>query len=407
MALFEYHGRDANGKEMSGKLVAESVAAVAEQLLKYSITPTTIHEVKKKRSFFKLLNVNILPAKVKRDDVIIFCRQMYILIKAGVPLLKTLERLKDTMGHSPLADVLGGVVESISSGQTFAAALRKYPEVFQPIFVSAIDAGENSGQLEESFLQLANYLELEASTIKQIKTATRYPVIVLSVLAIAFSVINFFVVPAFAQMFKQFGSDLPLPTRILIGTSNFFLNHWLFMLIVIIFLCVSFHYFLKTARGPYIFDRLKLKIPVVGSLINRIVLSRFSRSLAMVVQTGVPLIQGVSLVANAVGNEFVKERILTMGDGIKRGESLTQTAINTKLFSPLVIQMLSVGEETGEVEKLLIQVAEFYEREVDYNVKRLNDLLQPILLLVMAVVVLMLALGVFLPMWDMVSFAAK
>ncbi len=408
MAVFEYHGRDATGKRMSGKLAAASAEAVAEQLLKYSITPTSIVRIsKEKSSLFQSLNINFFRPKVKNEELIIFCRQMYILTKAGVSLINTLERLKETMHGTALADVLQGLVDTISSGQSFTSALQKYPNVFKPIFIGAVDAGENSGQLEQSFSQLADYLELEAITFRQLKAATRYPMIVLTILAIAFSIINFFVVPAFAQLFKQFKAELPLPTRLLIGVSNFFIAHWLFLLVTVLLIIFGVRYFLKTERGPYVWDRLQLKIPIIGSLLKRIILSRFARSFAMVMQTGVPLIKGVELVANAIGNRYIQERILTMCDAIKRGESLTKTAINTKLFSPLVIQMLSIGEETGEMEKLLLQVAEFYEREVEYDIKRLNDLLQPIMLIIMAVFVLIFALGVFLPMWNMIGFAKR
>lgn len=405
MAVFEYYGRDAQGKSQRGKLSAASVSAVANQLLKHNIMPISIQEIKSRRSLFKFLDKKLFPHKVKTEELIIFCRQMYTLTNAGVPILKGLARLKESVRSQALAEVLQGVLGTISSGQSFTAALRKYPEVFPPIFINTVDAGENGGQLEEAFSRLADYLELEARTAKQLKAAGRYPTIVFTVICIAFVVINFMVIPAFAKLFKQFGAQLPLPTRILIGTSNFLISHWLFLLILVIIFVVSIRYYVRTPQGGYLWDKYRLKIPILGPLSNRIILSRFARTFAMVIRSGVPLMHGIELVANAVGNDFVKGRVLTMGEAIEHGESITQTAIASGMFSPLVIQMLSVGEESGKVDTLLIQVAEFYEQEVDYDLKRLGELIEPIMLIMMACLVLILAMGVFLPMWDMATFA--
>jgi len=405
MANFTYTGRDTAGKLVKGKLDALDTDAVASQLVKNNITPIDIKSEETKFSLLKLLNKDIKSGRVKTEDLITFCRQMYTLTKSGVPILESLMHLLDATRSKTLSNSLRGIIDSISSGQTLTASLRKYPKIFPNVFVSITEAGENSGQLDATFLQLAEYLELESKTIKRIKAATRYPLLVIFAIVAALVVVNFVVVPAFSKLFKQFGGKLPLPTRILVATSNFFIHYWFFLLIGIIVLFFTARYLLKTPKGRYYWDKWKLKIPVVGSIMNRIVLARFTRTFSMMLASGVPLVQSVTLVANIVGNTYIRRYILAMRDGIEHGETLTKTATASGLFTPLVLQMLSVGEEAGSIDNMLKEVAEFYEREVDYDLKRLGDLIEPFLLLVMGTMVLILALGVFLPMWDMVQFA--
>ena len=407
MPNFEYHARNAAGQVVVGQIEASSSKIVAMQLLKKNITPIKIEPMKNTRSFFRMLDQKLKAKKIKIEELIIFCRQMSALTKAGVPLIKALTRIKETIESEGFVEVIGDIVDSLSSGQTFAMALKKYPDIFKPIFVSVMDAWENSGQLDEGFIQLSKHLELEAKTIKQLKAAGRYPITVIVVLLLAFIVVNFMVIPAFADLFSKFGQELPLPTRILMALSKFFIHYWLYLLTLLLGLIFGLRYYFNTKNGRYIWDRFKLKMPVIGPLINRVILSRFSRTFAMMVHTGVPLVKGMNLIAKAVDNEYIGARITTMGQSIERGETLPQTAINSKLFSPLVIQMLSVGEESGTIDTLLLQVAEFYEEEVEYDLKRMSDLIEPILLIIMAVMVLVLAMGIFLPMWDMVNFTKR
>ena len=405
MTIFNYQGRNSQHQLVSGSVDALSANGVAEKLLAEHITPTSIVVRKETVSLFGFLQGRFIRPHVNTEELETFCRQMYTLTKAGVPIVATLSKLAETVQSKVMVDVLHGAVETISSGQPLSVALKKYPTVFRPVFVSIIEAGENSGQLEESFLQLSDYLDLELRTIKQIKSATRYPMTVVIVLSIAFVVINFMVIPSFVKLFTQFKAKLPLPTRFLMAMSNLTIHYWPLLLLGIAAIVIAIRFILKTPAGKFSWDRWKLKIPIFGPLLNRIVLARFARTFAMIMRTGVPLIEGLPLVANAVGNEYIRTRILAMTISLEAGETLTRTALASNLFTPLVIQMISVGEETGAVDTLLRQVAEFYEREVDYDLKRLGDLIEPILLIFMAVFVLILALGVFLPMWDMASFA--
>lgn len=400
MAQYHYIGRDAEGKLVKGKLEAIATNAMAEQLLQQGITPLHIDIISPSESIANMF----VRRKISLEQLITFCRQMYTLIKAGVPIVQSIHHIAETSRSKALTDGLNGVVEGIEGGLTFAQALAKYPKIFPPVFVSIVDAGENSGQLDISFKQLTSYLELEASTIKTIKTVIRYPVLVIVAIFTALIVINFMVVPAFSKLFLSFHSELPLPTRILIGTSNFLTHHWYYLLIIVILLFFIIRHIIHTKPGRLSWDHWKLKIPVIGDIMYRIILARFSRTFALMLKTGLPVRRGLTLSAAIVNNEYISEAILAMRDHVERGVSLTQAARESHLFSPLVIQMISVGETAGSIDSLLTEVAEYYEREVAYDLTRLTDLIEPVLLVIMGGMVLLLALGVFLPMWDMVQF---
>jgi MSHA biogenesis protein MshG len=409
MTLFQYQGRNENGKLVKGQVDAGSEELAATHLLSQSITPLHIRPKSSayKANLQKMLRFNLFGEQVKTEELSTFCRQMFTLTKAGVPVIQALTQLAKT-AHSPtLKECLNNAADTIANGQTLTVALKKHPAVFSKMFTSIIDSGENSGQLDESFEQLASYLDLEAKTAKRVKAATRYPLMVTIAIGAALGIINFMVVPAFTKMFEAFNAELPLPTRILMGTSNFMINHWLLLLAAIIVIIFGIKVFLGTTEGRLIWDRAKLKVPVFGNLSQKIILTRFSRTFSIVLRTGIPLEKGIALVSNVVGNEYVRKRILTMKEKIENGETLSKAAIEANLFSPLVLQMLEIGEASGEMDALIEEIAEFYEREVDYDLERLGDLIEPILLIIMASMVLVLALGVFLPMWDMVGFIKK
>jgi MSHA biogenesis protein MshG len=281
--------------------------------------------------------------------------------------------------------------------------MQMFPKVFSPLFVSMIHVGENTGRLDEALLQLANYYEQEVETRKRIKTAMRYPTFVISFIMVAMFVLNVKVIPQFSSMFARFGVDLPLPTRILIATSEFFVNYWMMMMVAMVAMGFAFKAWLNTANGREKWDKFRLRMPVVGELVNRAQLSRFSRTFALMLKAGVPLNQSLALSAEALGNKFLENRLLEMKSSIEAGGTISSTAINSGVFTPLVIQMISVGEETGRIDELLLEVADFYDREVDYDLKTLTARIEPILLVIVAGMVLILALGIFLPMWGMLD----
>ena len=263
--------------------------------------------------------------------------------------------------------------------------------------------GENTGRLDNAFQEIGKYLELEKSTRKQIKSATRYPLFVMAAMAAALGIITVFVIPVFSQVFERLGADLPWQTVVLISTSNFVINFWPLLLIAILSMIFGFNYYVNTEPGRLDWDRRKLKLPLAGVVFEKIALGRFARTFSMVMGAGLPIVQGLTVVAGAVGNAYIALNVHGMREGVERGESLYRTAENSKMFSPIILQMIAVGEETGTVDELLGEVADFYETEIEYEVKRLGDAIEPIMITFIAGLVLILALGVFLPIWDLNS----
>jgi MSHA biogenesis protein MshG len=279
--------------------------------------------------------------------------------------------------------------------------MAQHPKVFSSLYVNTVRIGENTGRLDEAFARLADYLDRERDTRSRIKSALRYPSFVLLAIGIAIGVINVVVIPQFAQIFARAHVDLPLPTKIIVGTSTFFVAWWPLLLAIAIGAAAGFRVWVKTEAGAYQWDRWKLRIPIIGDIIHRATLGRFARGFSMSLAAGVPLSQALSIMAQAVDNEYVGERIRHIRNGVERGETLTRTATATGMFTPLVLQMMAVGEETGAIDTLLAEVAGFYEREVDYDIKNLSQTIEPLLIAVLAGFVLLFALGVFLPLWDL------
>ncbi len=406
MASFKYIGRNNNGGQVKGAMEAASTSAVAEQLLRKSITPISISASAEKKSeslaskdVGEIFGFN----KVTLDELIIFSRQMYALMRSGVPILRAINGMADSSNSVTLKKALVNIGSQLEGGYTLSSALNLHPEIFGKLFVSLIHVGENTGQLEESFLKLTNYLEREQATKKRIKTALRYPSMVLIALSAALVIMNIFVIPTFTSMFAKLGANLPLATKFLIASSSIFVNYWPHMFAACVFAYFSLQKSLKTEKGRYQWDKRKIKLPIIGSIIERSILARFSHSFGIILKAGVPMTTGLTLVADAVDNSFMQKKIIAMRVSIESGESLLRSAVASALFTPLVLQMIAVGEETGRVDELLKEVGDYYEREVDYDLSTLTARIEPLLLVVVAAMVLVLALGIFTPMWDMAS----
>ena len=407
MAQFRYSGRNAQGARVSGLVEAASLDQAANELLAQQITPLQIdaQQADKGADVLQQLLERLRRRRVELDELIIFCRQMYSLSKAGVPIIRAIGGLAESTRNLYLREVLQAVRSDLERGLGLAVAMNVHPRVFNTLFISMVSVGENTGQLDGAFRQLSSYLELERETRKRLRQATRYPLFVLSAMGVALAVINLFVIPAFAKVFEQFKAELPWATRVLIGTSQFFQDYWWLLLILLAGGLYGFLRWTKTEQGALHWDRLKLRLPIVGGIFERIALARFTRTFAMMYRAGVPLLQTLSINSASVGNRHIGQAVLAMREGIERGEALTRTAAASGLFTPLVLQMMAVGEETGALDDLFVEVADFYEQEVDYDLKQLADAIEPILIVAMGVLVLILALGVFLPMWELGSAA--
>jgi MSHA biogenesis protein MshG len=408
MAAFSYVGRSVSGAQVKGMIEAVNANSVAEQLSRQGIIPVSIKESKDKPSVaIDLANIDVGEllgfSVITLDELIVFCRQMYALVRSGVPILRAINGMAESSTSPKLRSALIDIASQLEGGYALSTALNKHPKIFSPLFVSLVHVGENTGQLEGSFIKLASYFERELDTNKRIKTALRYPSFVLGAILIAMVVLNVFVIPTFANMFAKLGADLPITTKMLIASSNFFVNYWPHLLVASVFTFFGVRHYLKTDRGLYLWDRLKTKLPIVGSIIERSILSRFSHSFSIVLKAGVPLTTGLTLVSDAVDNTYMRDKILAMRGGIESGDSLLRSANASTLFTPLVLQMVAVGEETGRVDELLEEVGDYYEREVDYELSMLTAKIEPIMIAIVAGMVLILALGIFTPMWDMMS----
>ncbi len=392
MPQFKYAGKSTQGGPQKGVIEAASAQAAAQALLSQNIVPLTIVESKKRSAENEGDGFDItrlFQQKVGLDEMIIFSRQMYSLLKAGIPIIRAIKGLSENASHKRFQEILKDIADQLEQGRSLSSSMAKYEKVFTRLTISVVVVGENTGKLDDVFLQLALYFEREQETRKRIKSALRYPTFVLIALAIAMFILNLFVVPVFTQMFERFDTELPIMTRVLIGTSNFFVNYWWLLIIVIVGGIFAVKQYVNSTNGRLKWDKFKLKLPVVGSIIERSLLSRYSRSFSMILRAGVPLTAGLSLTADAVDNAHMQKRIKEMRQGIEKGESLLRVSKNSELFSTLVLQMIAVGEETGRLEPLLEESADYYEREVDFDLKSLTAKI--------------LALGIFTPMWNMMS----
>lgn len=399
---FRYRGKDSKGLTQRGSLTAASADAAASELLRRGVMPLAIEELEENISLSdRLERIPLFRRKVTLDEKIVFCRQMYALTRAGIPLIRTMRGLADTTRSKELGEVLEDVTDRLESGSNMATAFQAHPSVFSDLFVAMIHVGENTGRLDDAFKRLSDILELERDTKRRLKQAMRYPTFVVTALLAALMVVNFLVIPRFSSVFEKLGADLPILTQVLVGTSNFLLNFWYVMLLALVMTVVLLRQWVQTKQGRLSWDRYKLKLPIVGPLLELITLSRFSRNFASMLSAGMPVTHALTIVADATDNAWIASHIREMRQGIERGESLLRTARNSGMFTPLILQMIAVGEETGAVDDMLNNVADFYDEDVDFGLKRLAESIEPILIVAMGVLVLILALGVFLPIWDL------
>lgn len=408
MPSFAYRGRDARGSLVSGRLDGADSSAVADQLLAIGVTPVEIAPAGEGAAIAAPEWWRRLTAPPITDvDVMLFSRQMYSLLKAGVPIMRALAGLQQSTGNRSLAEVIADLRTSLDSGRELSAAMRSHAQVFSPFYISVIRIGEATGELDQSFNRMFEYMEFDKEIRDRIKAAVRYPIIVLVVIAVAVAIVNFAVIPAFARIFESQKVPLPLLTQLLIGTSNFFLAYWPALLVALIAAVFGAQMYVGTEQGRYQWDRWKLRLPLAGPIILRATLARFARGMALAIRAGVPIVQAMSVVAEVVSNSYMALRIHNMRDGVERGESVLRTATAAGIFTPVVLEMISVGEETGEIDELMTEVADMYEREVDYDIRNLAANIEPILTIVLGVMVLILALGVFLPLWGLGNVLLK
>ncbi|RZL40355.1 MAG: type II secretion system F family protein [Rubrivivax sp.] len=403
MSNFAFRGRNGRGELVEGIVDAPTSDAVATQLMASGVVPVSIEPTQEAIGAAGDGNwlQALLARPVTQEDALVLTRQFYTLQKAGVPILRSLAGLEASTTHPGVVSLLQDVRASLDQGRELATAFARHPAVFSAFYIAMTRVGELTGRLTEVFKRLAEHLEFELDIRARIKQALRYPVMVLIAMALALVVINLFVLPKFADVFAHFKTELPLMTRILLGFSFWTLKWWPMVLAAGIGLMLAWRNWTATTSGRYTWDRLKLRLPIAGDIVLKATLARFARSFALANSSGVPISQAMTVVAQTVDNAYIGARIEQMRDGVERGESISRCATATGVFTPIVLQMIAVGEETGELDTLMTEIAQMYERETDYAIKGLSSAIEPILLAVIGALVLVLALGVFLPLWNL------
>jgi MSHA biogenesis protein MshG len=407
MPSFTYKGRNSGGQLIEGVLEGATSGAVADTLLGQGLIPVEIHEAKAKAKSGGGMEITLFKPRVTHIDILLFSRQIHTLLKAGVPIMRALGGLQEAAINPAMKSVIQDIRESLEGGRELSAGLARHPRVFSPFYLSMVKVGEMTGLLEEIFMRLFDHLEFERYMREQVKSALRYPSFVVMAMAAAIVVVNLFVIPAFAKVFAGFGAELPLMTRLLLGFSEFMTTYWMHMLAALAATVFAFRSWVATVKGRHDWEGIALRIPIAGKILHKAALSRFARSFALGMRSGVPVMQALSNSAQTVDNTYIARRIENMRDGVERGESILRSAITVGIFTPVVLQMIAVGEESGAVDDMMEEIGGMYQQEVEYELKTLGQQIEPILIVALGILVLILALGIFLPMWDLGKVAIK
>ena len=410
MPAFAYRGRKAGGDLVKGVLEGNTATAVADALFGTGVTPLEIRPVPAAPANGRPslgASIEWFGDKVGHIDILLFTRQLHTLLKAGVPIMRALAGLQDSSQNSAMKSLLGDVRQSLESGHELSASLSRHPQAFSNFYLAMVRIGEMTGRLEEIFLRLFDHMEFERFMREQVKAALRYPSFVIAAMAVALFVVNVWVIPTFARVIQGFNAELPVLTRVLIGFSEFSVAWWHVILAVLAMAALAFRAWIATPDGRRTWDGLKLGIPVAGKIVRKATLARFGRSFALALRSGVPLIQALNTVGQTVDNAFVADKVEQMRNGVERGESILRAAIGTGVFTPVVLQMIAVGEESGTIDEMMEEIAGMYQSEVEYELKTLSQQIEPILIVLLGILVLVLALGIFLPIWDLGKVAIK
>ncbi len=341
--------------------------------------------------------------KVKTEDLIFFTRQLYTVIKAGISLLSGLKALEEQTENKELKNVLSMVARDIDRGRSFSDSLSAHPGVFNELYVNMIEAGEIGGSLDEILERLILMLEFSRKTSANLKAAIRYPIMVVVSLFVAFGVIITFVIPKFAVIFEASTVELPIPTRVMMFINFLVQNYWYYGLFITGSLVAAFYLYTSRESGRLQWDYLKLKIPILGNIFLKIYMSRFSSMLETLSRSGTSIVMSLEIVSRTIGNVYIAHKINGIAEQVKIGKGITNSLRESKIFPPLVIQMVQTGEETGALDEMLGEITTYYEREIDYTVSRMSSYIEPILTVGLGIMVLFIALAIFLPWWDMME----
>lgn len=396
--VFQWSGKTPRGIVESGELTAATKEEVIAQLRRKNITPTVITEKPKKVRGFGLRG------RIKDKDIVVFTRQFATMIDAGLPLVQALDILSTQVENKAFSKTIAQVKVDVESGATYADALKKHPRVFSDLYVNMVAAGEAGGILDTILNRLAAYIEKSMKLKKRVKGAMIYPAVVTSIAVLVIAVIMIFVVPTFSKMFTQLGGTLPLPTRIVINTSNFIAGIGGLMVFgAIIAVVVFIVQFRRTEKGKKITDTLLLKLPIFGTLINKVAVAKFTRTLGTLVSSGVPILDGLEITAKTSGNKVIEYAIMEVRKGVVGGKTLAEPIMKAKVFPPMVTHMIAVGESTGALDAMLGKIADFYDDEVDDAVSNLTAMMEPMLMVFLGTSVGFIVISMYLPIFKLIT----
>jgi len=398
MPVFEYTARNAaTGQILKGTLDVPSKDEVLKHIKQQKMIVVNVREKPKD------ISLSFGKKGIKTRDIVIFTRQFATMINSGLPLVQSLDILARQTENPSLAEVTRGVVFDVESGHTLADAFSKHPKAFTELYVNMVAAGEAGGILDTILLRLATFLEKSDALIRKVKGAMIYPGVIFSVAGIAVSVLLIFVIPTFQKMFASVGMELPLPTRIVIGMSDFLINYWWLLILIIIGIVWAIRTYYKTPDGHKRIDQMLLNAPILGDLLRKSAVSRFTRTLGTLISSGVSILDGLEITAKTAGNRVIHDAVMESRNSIAGGETIAGPLEKSKVFPPMVISMIAVGEQTGGLDEMLSKIADFYDEEVDVAVSALLSLMEPVMIVVLGVIVGGMVVAMYLPIFDMMN----
>ena len=402
MELYQYKGRNKRGDLMEGTVEAASPEGVVNWMMSSGISPISVHlKADPLRSQPYWLRAIQGQRKLNKTDLLMLTRQLGTLLKAGIPLLQAVTGLKNSSHQPEMTKLLSALHASLDKGSELSEAMSRHPKFFDDYYINMVKVGESAGKLDEVFARLYIQLDFDRRMRQKIKSVLRYPMFVFSAIVVATMIVMVYVIPAFSGVYGSMHVELPIVTKLLMTTSGLISRNWTAILVFTIIVAFGVRYYVSTPEGLYQWDKLKLKLPIVGRILSKATIARFCRSFGMAMNSGVPIVTALALVSRVVDNAYYQERIMNMRDAVSHGDSLLRSFLASGIFSPIELQMISVGEETGDIESMVQQLAILYQDEVEYEASQLAETLEPILLVFMAALVMTLLLGIFLPMWNM------
>ena len=397
MPRFKWEGKAVGGGAQSGTMEAVNETIVRAQLRQQRIIPTKISKIREKK------NIVIFKPRVKAKTLAIFTRQLATMIDAGLPLVQSLDILAEQEENITFKEILGKIKEDVESGMTFAAALKKHPKTFSDLYTNMVVAGEEAGTLDVILNRLATFIEKAEALRRKVKSALMYPAIVTFVAIVVVGILMVFVIPTFEKMFREAGQQLPGLTQLVVDASKFTRSHILSVLGAIILLVFLLKYIRKTEQGKMAIDRFLLRLPVFGILLRKVAVARFTRTLSTLMTSGVPILDGLQIVARTSGNKVIEKAVMDARENISSGENIAEPLARSKVFPPMVTRMISVGENTGALDQMLNKIADFYEDEVDTAVAGLTSMLEPLMIVFLGGVVGTVVIAMYLPIFNMAN----